>query len=154
MLGRTQFYQDRSAEAEAAFRKAMEINPHRWGRGFLIQLMVQQGRIADAVTLNAGESGEEYRLLNRVFIHWAEGKREESRRLLAEIVERYPLYLAWQIVQGYACLGDADKVFEWLDRCHEQHDPGGHWAQVDPLLRPYHADSRWLPMMGKLGFSA
>ena len=152
MLARTHFYLDRFAEAEAGFHKAMEINPHRWGRGFLVLLTLAQGRIADAVTLNAGEPAEEYRLLGKVFIYWAEGRRDEADSVLAEVIAKYGEFFGWQVAQAYAFRGDADNVFHWMERCYVQHDPGVHWALVDPLFRSVHQDARWKPMLQKLGF--
>ena len=152
MLGRTQFYLDRFAESEAAFLRAMEINPHRWGRGFLILLMLAQARLDEAAALNATEPFAEYRMLGARFIKWAQGQRDEADALLAEIIEKYSGVFAWQIAQAHAFRGEADGVFEWMEKCYEQHDPGVHWALVDPLFRNVHGDPRWRPMLRKLGF--
>jgi len=46
-----------------------------------------------------------------------------------------------------------DKAFEWLETAYAQRDPGVVYSAVDGLLRPLHADPRWLPFLRRLGLA-
>ena len=152
LLGRLHFYRDELTEAEASLNKAMELNPHRWGRGFLLLVYLRLGRFEDAARINAGEPAEEYRLLGEFALLWTRGEHAKAEVHLRALVDRFSMFFGWQLAQAYAITGNADKVFEWIGRCHEQHDPGVHWAMMDPLFRPFYDDARWKPTLKKLGF--
>jgi Tfp pilus assembly protein PilF len=153
ILGRTHYCAGHLAEAEAALRKALEMNPSgHWGRGQLIQVLLAQHRIDEAARQVEAVPDEEYRHWNRVLLSWVQGKRDESTRLMLEVVEKYAAIFAYQIAQAHAFRGEIDLAFEWLDLCHEQHDPGAHWVLVDPIFTVLRADPRWVGLMDKLGY--
>ena len=154
MEARTHLFADRLAEAEAGCRKAIEMNPlGRWRHGMLVLALLAQQRFDDAerAAVNSTEQPE-YRSLNFLFVRWSQGQREESKRLLAEIKEKYATFFAYQLAQAHAWRGEIDEAFAWLETCYTQHDPGAHWTKVDIVFRSLHGDPRWPEMLKKLGF--
>ena len=154
MEARAHLFAGRYAEAEACCRKAIEMNPHgRWRHGMLIYSLLVQERLDEAArAVEASPEEAERRLLNLLFLHWSQGRREESDRLLAEIKEKYADIYAYQLAQAHAWRGEIDEAFAWLETCYQQHDPGVHWAKVDIVFQPLHSDPRWPGLLKKLGF--
>jgi TolB-like protein/Tfp pilus assembly protein PilF len=154
MRARTLLYMGRGRDAEAAFRKTLELNPQSTAaRGWLCWLMLAQGRIDEAADLAETIDEVDYLELMRVYVRWSQGRHDEARRLLAELTAKYASFFAYQFAQAYTHLGEFGTAFEWLERGYEQHDPGLHHAYVDPVLAPLRSDARWLPLMARLGFA-
>jgi serine/threonine-protein kinase len=53
--------------------------------------------------------------------------------------------------RAYAALGDADRMFAWLDRAIAERSPGVAYLHVDPLLDPYRADPRFKAAIARAG---
>jgi hypothetical protein len=54
-------------------------------------------------------------------------------------------------VEVYAARGDVDAAFAWLEKAHEQRDPGVTHVTTDGFLKPLHGDPRWGPFLARLG---
>jgi len=155
MRARTLLYMGRTREAETAFRKALELNPQSTAaRGWICWIELTQGRLDEASRTAQAIDEEDYHDLLAVYVLWSQGRREESKRLLATLVGKYENVFAYQFAQAYTHLGDFDGAFHWLERGREQHDPGLHHALVDPTLAALRNDPRWPPLMASLGFAA
>ncbi len=79
------------------------------------------------------------------------GRRAESEATLQQLTERCADNGALQIAEAFACLGDADRAFEWLERAYQQRDSGLPQMQSWPLLRNLHQDPRWQPFLERMG---
>ena len=155
MRARTLLYMGRTREAEAAFAKALELNPQSTAaRGWIAWIQVTQGRLDEAAAMAESIAEEDYHDLLQVYVRWSQSRHEEARRLLATLVGKYANVFAYQFAQAHAHLGDLDAAFEWLERGREQHDPGLHHAFVDPTLAAMRNDPRWPQVMAKIGFAA
>ena len=53
--------------------------------------------------------------------------------------------------RAYAALGDADRMFAWLDRAIAERSPGVAYLYVDPLLDRYRADPRFKAAIARAG---
>ncbi|MCW5593993.1 MAG: tetratricopeptide repeat protein, partial [Burkholderiales bacterium] len=154
MRARTLLYMGRTREAEAAFAKALELNPQSTAaRGWIAWIQLTQGRLDEAAAMAESIAEEDYHDLLQVYVRWSQGRHEEARRLLATLVEKYANVFAYQFAQANAHIGDLDAAFEWLERGREQHDPGLHHAFVDPTLAAMRNDPRWPPLMARIGFA-
>ena len=150
---RTLLSMGRVDEAEATFRKVLELNPQSAGaHGWLCWLLLTQGRLAEADEMASSLEEEDWRALMLVYVRWSQGRREESDRLLAEVVAKYAKYFAFQLGQVHAHRGEADAAFDWLERAYLQHDPGLHQSLFDPVLAPLRTDPRWPVLMKKIGY--
>ena len=116
---------DRLAEAEAAYRKALELAPQREGaRAYLALNLLAQGRGDEALAEASREPDEAFRLWALAIIEHAAGRRSESDTALQELIAKYQTDCAYQIAEVYGARGEADLAFDWLERAYAQRDPG------------------------------
>jgi len=81
------------------------------------------------------------------------GRADEARALLAEGIRRREagtsvLFDYGPIFLGYACLGDLDPAFAWLDRAIDNREPLiAGTLRLSPLVEPLRADPRFAAAM-------
>jgi hypothetical protein len=82
------------------------------------------------------------------------GREERVREILAEAERVGNVAGAFWVAAGYAALGDADKVFEWLDRSYEKREFPflGLDSRFSPVFDPYRDDPRYQAILDKLNF--
>ena len=142
---------DRLAEAEAAYRKALELTPQGVApHALLAANLLAQGRDDEALTEAAREPGEELRLWALAMIEHS-GARLESGAALKELIAKHQADAAYQIAEVYGARGEADFAFDWLKRAYAQRDPGLADIKTSPRLRSLHGDPRWGPFLRELG---
>ena len=152
-LGLTLYAADRAADAERAYRKALELAPQRYtARSHLSLAVLAQGRAEEALAEAAKEPGGRWRLFAVAIIQHALGRRAQSDETLREFIEKHSEGGASQIAEVCAMRGEADAAFEWLDRAYAQRDGGLAESKASPRLRCLHGDARWSAFMKKMGF--
>jgi TolB-like protein/Tfp pilus assembly protein PilF len=144
----------RFPEAEAEFRRTIELNPAAlWGHAGLSFNFTVQGRYDEAAA-EAGKEGNEWsRLFTLALAQWGQKKVSESDANLARLIKVYGDVAAYQVAEAYAFRHDNDHAFEWLERAYRQRDPGLSWLRPDPLLGELRKDPRWEPLLRKLGLA-
>jgi adenylate cyclase len=142
---------DRYAEAEAYFRKSVELNPAQSGiHGRLALFKDEQGDLAGALIENDKEPGEESRLFTRMYLLERNGRRPEADMDFAVYLKKYAASGPFSTASTYARRGDADHAFEWLDRAYQQHDDSLTGLKVSYGFRNLHADPRYKAMLRKM----
>ena len=53
-----------------------------------------------------------------------------------------------------ACLGDASKALDWLEKAYDEHDQTLVWVKVHPRLDAVREDPRYFALLEKLGLQA
>ena len=142
---------NRDAEAEAAFRKAIELNPdgayqhQALGLGLLLQ-----GK-TDAALLEVQQETEEFwRLSGLPLVFHALGRRSESDSALAALKDKHAGEAAYQIAEVHAFRGEADLAFEWLERAYDQRDGGVADIKGSRVMRGLVGDPRYKAFLRKL----
>jgi tetratricopeptide (TPR) repeat protein len=144
----------RFAEAEAEFRKALEIAPQRASlHGMLSLDLLAQGRGEEALAEVLREPEEWARLWALAIIHHAEGHRVESDAALQALIAKYQDLAAYQVAGVYAARNELETAFRWLERAFDQRDPGLSEVKCEPLFRTLHADPRWEAFLHKIGLA-
>ncbi len=138
-------FTDRPADAESAYRKALELSPNQRVRihYYLGRAQMVLGRLDDALREVAQEGHEAFRLLGITLVQHARGRAAESREALRALTGGYADGGAYQIAEAHAYRGDTDRAFEWLEHAYLQRDAGLASLKIDPLLSSLHADPRW-----------
>src|SRR5262245_40943950 len=142
---------NRDAAAEAAIRKALELDPggaswhHGIGRALLLQ-----GKTDAALLEMQQETEELWRLSGSPLVFHALGRRGESDAALAALKGKYGDVAAFQIAQVHAYRGEADLAFEWLERAYAQRDAGLVDIKGDRFLRGLAGDPRYKAFLRKL----
>ncbi len=152
-LGLTCHAADLLEESEEAFRRALELVPHRFVSSALLALvLMDQGRTDDAMAEAMNESDEFWKLWSLVILHYTAGLISESDEALGKLLEHHSEGNSFQIAEMHSMRGEIDLAFKWLESAFEQRDPGITHTRVNPRFRPLQQDSRWLPLLKKIGF--
>ncbi len=144
----------RFPEAEAEFRRLIELNPKApWGHAGVSFNFTTQGRFDEAAAEAALETNDWSRLYALTLAQWGQKKQSESDATLAQFIKTDAEIAAYQIAEIYAFRRDNDRAFEWLERAYRQRDPGLAWSRSDIFLENLHPDPRWEIFMRKLGLT-
>ena len=142
---------DRLAEAEAAFRKALELAPQSpVARALLSRILLAKGRGKEALAEALREPDEGLRLMALAIVHNAAGCRAESDTALQELIAKHQMESSCQVAEVYAARDEVDLAFEWLERAYDQQDPGLSEANLSVPFQALHADPRWGVLLHKL----
>jgi tetratricopeptide (TPR) repeat protein len=150
-LGRQLRSAGRLDEAEAAFRKLLELDPdypsvHRAiGRVYLARKDAES-----ALREMEQEKNPFWRRHGLALAYHALGREREADALLAELVAKDAESWAYQIAQVHAYRGEANEAFAWLERAYAQKDPGLPDIKGDPLMEGLKGDPRYAALLGKL----
>jgi TolB-like protein/tetratricopeptide (TPR) repeat protein len=143
--------EERYTEAEAYFRKGLELNPAQDGiHGSLALFKSQQGDLAGALMENDKVSDEQGRLFSRVYFLEKGGRRAEADADFATYIQKYAATSPFLTASAYARRGNADRAFEWLDRAYQEHDDALAGLKVSYGFRNLHADPRYKAMLRKM----
>jgi len=151
-LGRAYRVLKRFGEAEAAFRRALEIAPdYSPGHTLLAATLIAQGRYDEALDEALREKSKWVRLCTIAMVQHSRGCALESDAALKELTEGGSDDFAYQIACVHAHRGDADATFEWLERCYVQHDSGLALLAASPSFERMREDPRWPRLMRRIG---
>ena len=81
------------------------------------------------------------------------GRIEEARKIMSEIepAESEELIPSTRFADVYSVLGEADKMFENLQKAALHRDGHIPWAMIDPLYKRYRSDPRFTSLKNKVG---
>ena len=142
---------ERDTEAEAAYRKALELHPDGAFRHVTLGVaLLLQGKADAALQEMEQEPDEIGRLAGLPLAFHALGRRRESDAALAALTEKYADVAAFQIAEVHAFRGEADLAFEWLERAYDQRDGGVSEIKGSRLMRGLAGDPRYKAFLRKL----
>jgi len=71
-----------------------------------------------------------------------------AEQLIAKFGEDNPVTIA----QVYSVRREPEKMFEWLDRAYQRHQPALLFSLVgNPAYKPYYSDPRFIALCNKIG---
>jgi len=142
----------RMNEAERSYRKAIELsNQTIYVHAFLSLLLLEQGRIEEARAEADNETTPTWRGWAKAIIENAAGRPDEAEKILVDYIPEFRDAGAFQIAEIFAQMGRADKAFEYLERALAVRDPGISSIVASSHLRSLHLDTRWQPLLQKIG---
>ncbi len=158
-MGQTLYISEQYDKSIEYFEKALEIDPNfPFAYDGQIDCYLASSRFDKGVELAemyvpkfaASEMRAKLRLAG---VYGMAGRLEDARRLFAEVEhagdkEQIPPV---EFAQAYSGLGEADRMFEYLDRAALQKDAWLCLALVDPLNKRYRLDPRFLALKSKVG---
>lgn len=85
----------------------------------------------------------------------ATGHDQEARTIVNDILRSAPsdLLPSFALAIAYAGLGEANAVFEWLERAYVQRDAFLHSIKATAAFDGLHADTRWAALLWRMGLS-
>jgi TolB-like protein len=140
------------SEQLKVFERIGDLYPNRAGSGLSVAFsLLFQGKPEAALSEVQSEP-------NEVFIPWINamafhdlGRAEESRLAMRQFIGEGKHWLAFQVAEAQAYVGDPDAAFEWLEHSRETRDGGIVYVAGDPFLEPLHEDPRWEPFLVSVG---
>ncbi|MCI0446877.1 tetratricopeptide repeat protein [bacterium] len=145
------YYSGKFNEAEAAFRKALELSPqlagpyNRLGMIYLLQAQSEK-----ALAEFQKEPNPVWRQQGLALYYHATGNKKEAASTLNEFIKEFENDASFQVAEIYAYRNEPDKAFEWLERAYKQRDGGLEEMKISPLLRNLHDDPRWSAFLKKM----
>lgn len=142
-------------ESANAFRRALELAPHRFVTSALLALvLLYQGQEDKALAQAMHERDEFWKTWALAIIYQALGRSAESDEALRTLIDEHSEGNAYQIAEVYSVRGMVDEAFASLARAVEERDAGVTHAKVNPRFRSLHQDPRWEPILIQFGFDA
>jgi serine/threonine-protein kinase len=139
-------------EAERAFARAMEVDPHsHFVHGNRMFLMVSTGRFAEALALCPKIDPA---VLCEAIVHHELGNTARSQKALEVVVADArggQDFLNIGFVQ--AIRGEKDSAFEWLEKARARHVGDLSILVTGLAFRSLHADPRWAALLRKMNLS-
>jgi TolB-like protein/Tfp pilus assembly protein PilF len=138
-------------EAKAAVKKAIDLNPQAaFVHLTLGKLLIAEGKPQQALVEIEKEPLEWGKFTGQALAYRALDREHDSNAALAVLISKYGSGAAYQIAQVYAYRRESDKSLDWLDRAHEQRDPGLTEINSDPLFKNLHHDARYTGLLKKM----
>ena len=132
------------AEAEAAERKTLEINPtYSSGPYNLAIVLLARGRRDEALKVIPQAQDQADRAQGLVLIYYALGRRADSDAQLAALTREHASDDAFSIAEAHAYRGESDEAFRWLDRAYAQKVSDLYLVKGAPLLKNLETDPRY-----------
>jgi len=144
-LGRSYRVAGQLDKAIVAYRTALTLNPGRLGaHNGIGEALLLKGEPEAALAEYVQEPDEEWRVKGKALAMFAMGRQTEFESAFAELRERWGDQWPSEVAHVYSYSGDADAAFEWLNKAVEQNEDGLHQQYYHLLIRPLHADPRWV----------
>jgi hypothetical protein len=89
-----------------------------------------------------------------VLAHFANGDRTEADAALKKLIDEDADSAGSQIAQVYALRKEPEKMFEWLEHAWATHEGGVVELLINPFLRAYKDDPRFIAFAQKIGGDA
>ena len=144
-------------DAEAAARKAMILSPDAPGPGrnlAIVHILRGQFDVALELALALPEHAEKTLVLT--IIYNALGRQRDSDAALNRLISAAGIENPFLIAQAYACRGEIDEAFTWLEKANDAHrslyglNEASAQFEFDPFLENLRDDPRWDTLLGKL----
>jgi tetratricopeptide (TPR) repeat protein len=150
-LGEVSVFAGQLREAEADYRKALELNPDTWAAPIWLSYMdLMEGRAQDALQEAARVQVPTSRLQIYAIGYDGIGQKKESDAALTELIARYSATGAFTIATVYAYRNQRDQAFEWLNRAYVEHDSNLCGTAIYPFISNLRGDPRYSALLKKL----
>jgi serine/threonine-protein kinase len=139
-------------EAEPAVRKAIELQPQS-GTNYTSLAMIQilRGNPGAALEVAKQETDPFWRTYALALAHFANGDGAEADAALKKLIDDDDDDAGSQIATVYALRKDPEKMFQWLEHGWTTHDAGVSELLINPFLRAYKDDPRFIAFAQKIG---
>jgi TolB-like protein/tetratricopeptide (TPR) repeat protein len=150
-LGFSQYSAGRFADAEATFRRLLEIAPeYAWTRAYLAKTLIAEHQPEAALAVITQEHKDDERLIMLSIAFKAANKEAEAEQALKELVAKFANSDAYWVAMTYAHRGDNDLALEWLDRAYVQKDVTLVEIVGEPLFQGLATDPRYKAFLRKM----
>jgi tetratricopeptide (TPR) repeat protein len=148
-LGDVLYLQGRYGEAEAMFRRLLNISPEfKWTRPYLAKTLLAQGKAQDALaTLQQMRDDDPEKLDYLSIMLFANRRRGEADAALQIMLAKRAATDAVEIAATYAYRNDKELALQWLERAYAQRDVGLLEVAGEPLFKSVADDPRFYAVL-------
>ncbi len=151
-LGYRQRKGGRFDEAIASFRASLSLAPGEGQAHYQLGVtLLLKGDAPGALVEIEQERSEEWKMMGLPMAYHALGRKADSDAALARLIAKWEKDAPYSIAYVYAFRGEANKVFEWLEKAIKYGDGILVGIVTEPLFDKIHADPRWQPFLRKIG---
>jgi TolB-like protein/tRNA A-37 threonylcarbamoyl transferase component Bud32/Flp pilus assembly protein TadD len=158
-IGAAPLYEGRYDEAIRRLRAALQRHPGTPGAHYYLAVCYElKGMLAEAATetrrgLEVAADGRIHELLVSETGRLAslEGRRDDALKVIRDLAA-LPSdgFVQMTIAYVHAALGNADRMFEALQRAEAERSPGLLWLASSPLFITYRTDPRFIRLLGQI----
>jgi adenylate cyclase len=153
-LSFVQLRRDRSEEAEAAIRRALELSPRYASGQYTLGLVLLARKQPEAALAEMRkEPFDPVRLIGSALAYFALGDKANSDAALAQLLKSYAASIPAGVAAVYAFRGESDEAFKWLDRAYEQKDALLYRLKFSPEFDGVHGDPRYKAFLKKMNWA-
>ena len=139
-------------DAERAARRALELQPTSdFGGWALATVQLQRGDAVAALATAAKMPASPWRDTVIALAAQFGPDRTGADAALAKLIAEQAEWGPYQVAEAYAVRKEPEKMFEWLARAWDNHDPGVGFTLYDAYLAPYRSDPRFAAFCAKAG---
>jgi TolB-like protein/Flp pilus assembly protein TadD len=151
LLSQIQVRRGHLPEAEAAWRRVLEIRPtYGFGHYYLGLVLLARGDRDAALREMQQETSDLGKQQGLAIVYYALGRKAESDTALAWLLKEHAQTEAFLIAEVYASRGQPDEAMHWLERAYAQKDVNLLYIKGDPLLKSLEADPRYIEFLRKM----
>jgi TolB-like protein/DNA-binding winged helix-turn-helix (wHTH) protein/Flp pilus assembly protein TadD len=157
-IGWLLFFERNYDQAKERLQRTLEMDPNFLSAQVKLGWVYeQQGMYEEAIVQfkNAlALSGDDANIIGLFGNSYAlSGNKVEAMKIInklqAQSKQRY--ISPYWIANIYACLGEKDNAFQWLNKAFEERSGGLVWLKVEPKLDPLRSDPRFLELLNAIG---
>jgi hypothetical protein len=115
----------------------------------ITMLHVAQGNVDSALAWEEREPSTMWRSFALAGVYQAAGRKPQADAALTLLVRKCSVGAAYQVAQAFACRGEANRAFQWLEKAYRQRDGGLSQFNGDPLMASIVKDPRNAAMLRK-----
>jgi TolB-like protein len=151
MLGYIEERSGRMADAEAAFRRAIQISPtYSSAPADLGVALVAENRLKEALTQIQLAPSVRARECALPIVYHAMKRKADSDMALKHLIDQSANDSAFAIAEVLAFRGETDKALVWLERAYQQKDTELYVVKGDWPLKNLEGDARFKAFLHKL----
>jgi thioredoxin-like negative regulator of GroEL len=152
MRGVQLYFAAQHAEAQAAFGRALELQPNnRLNKVWMARNQIVAGNVDAAIALCESEKFWAAQQCLAI-AYYRDGRRADATQQLRSLQKDYGDAAAYQYAQVYAQWGERQQAIEWLYTAVRVGDAGVGDLKVDPMLDPLRSAPEFAEIVGRLQF--
>lgn len=153
VLGLAYWASGQLEEALKIFKDIQTSNPERvLVNARIANIQMMNGNIEESLVSCKKETYKLAKQTCEALAHIYGDDRVTSDKILAEIIEEYGDYAAYQIAQIYAAKNDISKGLKWLNTAYDLNDSAMIQFYIDPFLENLRNEPEFIDLLAKVGF--
>jgi len=153
------YYFERNYDlAEERLQRVLEMDPNFMSAhvklGWVFEQQERYEQAIEQFNIALHISGDEANVIALFGNSYARcGQKTEAIKIITKLIEQSKQrYISpYWIAMIYACLGENDNAFKWLNKALEERSSGLLWIQVEPKLDRLRSDKRFSELLRTMG---